>query len=340
MKIAIIGANRKDSMEYNLMDAFQFAGHECSIFDFYELSVLFSMRCVSIYAKTLDKLARSYSDSYDKKVFSRLARKVNNYDPDLIICVYRFIHPCFVSSVKKQNRRVIHINPDQMTTLEYQQIFASNYDAWFTKDLYMQHFMKDNMKLNVYHYNEAFNKRYHTKPNCSKIECEKEVGIDVMTYGTIYPYRAKMLNEVVKAGINLKIFGVLPHRFYDHSLDEQFQNRYITGEEKSKILYGSKIVFNQMHYAEIEGVNCRFFEVNGSGAFQLSDYRPILKEILPIDPSLVSFKSIDEGIDKIKYYLVHDDERFEIASIIFNHFLNKYSYDNLVSYILDVAHTL
>ena len=94
-------------------------------------------------------------------------------------------------------------------------------------------------------------------------------------------------------------------RFYDKSLDPYFQNKYITGEKKAKILYGSKIVFNQMHYAEIESVNNRFFEAYGAGAFQLSDYRKILSRILPkeVKPELVSFNGIDDGIDKIKYYL-------------------------------------
>ena len=90
-----------------------------------------------------------------------------------------------------------------------------------------------------------------------------------------------------------------------------------------------------MHFAEVEGVNCRFFEVNGSGAFQLSDYRPILHDLLPIDPELVSFKNIDEGIDKIKYYLAHPQERYEIADKVYKHFKEHYTYDHLVSYILE-----
>ena len=36
MKIAIIGANHKDSMEWHFADAFQYAGHEVSIFDIYD----------------------------------------------------------------------------------------------------------------------------------------------------------------------------------------------------------------------------------------------------------------------------------------------------------------
>ena len=285
--------------------------------------------------KTLDKLARNYSDRYDNKVFNKLAIRVNEYNPELVVCLYRFIHPTFVRSVKEPGRKVIHVNPDQMTTLEYEQVFASDYDSWFTKDPYMLSFMKDKMKLNAFLYSEAFNQRIHRKPDCPKQEAEKEVGIDVMTYGTFYPYRTRMLKRVLDEGIDMKIYGVVPRRFYNGELETANQHRYIAGEEKSRLLYGSKIVFNQMHFAEVGGVNCRFFEVNGSGAFQLSDYRPVLQDLLPIDSSLVSFKTIDEGIEKIKYYLVHDTERYEIAQKVYEHFMRHYTYDNLVKYILE-----
>lgn len=331
MKVAIIGSVQADSLERNLQEAFLYRKDECQIFDISNTAVRNNK-----YLFNFEKMLRNYSDSYDKKVFKKLAEKVISFEPDLVICVYRFIHPIFVSSLKS-NRTcpIIQLNPDALTTFEYQQVFASDYDAWFTKDPYIVRFMRDNMHLNAIYYNEAFNKRIHRKPQESKAKVEDLVNIDIMTYGTIYPYRANMLKQVVNAGLQLKVFGYAPHRFYDHKLDRCFQNRYIIGEEKAKLLYGSKIVFNQMHYAEIESVNNRFFEVNGCGAFQISDYRPILKEILPIDPEKVTFKNIDEAIDKMKYYLAHPKERYEIANIIYEHFINKYSYDELINYILN-----
>ena len=334
MRIAIIGSKNQDSLEMNLQDAFIYAGHEAMVFDIYDFK-RFSLKKLKKVSYTLDKILRTYSDVYDRALFESLYKHVRGYSPDLVVCVYRFIHPYFVSQCKKSGVKVIHVNPDQMTTLEYQQVFASDYDVWFSKDSYMVRFMQDNMRLNAILYHEAFNVRNHKKPTMEKSECEKQTGIDVMTYGTMYPYRCRMLKALVDSGIDLKIYGLIPHRFYNHDLDAFFQNRYIVGEEKSKLLYGSKIVFNQMHYAEIESVNNRFFEVNGSGAFQLSDYRPILHELLPVDPELVSFRSIDEGIDKVLYYLHHTEERYEIAGKIYRHFVNNYTYDHLVRFILE-----
>ena len=330
MKIAIIGSKAADSLEANLDETFHFHQHECQIFDIMDRSLTKNK-----YGLQLDAMARHFFDKYDKRLFTKLARQVTDYMPDLTICVYRFIHPVFVTYIKENTQSiVVHFNPDALTTFEYQQVFASDYDVWFTKDQYIVRFMRNNMKLNAILYQEAFNPRLHPKPNITKAEAEKESGIDICTYGTIYPYRSRMLNQIIQAGLNITIYGTKPNRFYDSKLDKAFTNKYITGKEKAKVLYGSKIVFNQMHYAEIESMNNRFFEANGCGAFQLVDYRPILHEILPISPELVSFKSIDEGIEKIKYYLGKSQERHEIASKIYNHFINHFSYDHLIKHIL------
>lgn len=334
MKIAIIGANAPDSLEFNLKEAFSFAGHNAEIYDVYDASCYHINSKISLYFRTLDVLGRRYSEAYDLKVFSQLVHRVLEFKPDLVVGVYRFIHPEFVKTIKKNGTTIIHVNPDSMTTLEAQQLFVESYDVYFTKDPYIQRFMEGNMKLNAKLYSEAFNKRLHKRPDISKKKCEEEINTDVVTYGTMYPYRIRMLSQLLKQNINLKVYGVKPHRYYNHSLDEVFQNKYIVGEEKARILYGSKIVFNQMHFAEVESVNNRFFEVNGSGAFQLSDYRPILHGLLPIDPELVSFKNIDEGLEKVKYYLNHDEERYEIANKVYLHFVERYSYDNLIIYLL------
>ena len=339
MKIAIIGADRADSMEFHLMDAFRHLGHDVKIFDIYT-SIIYTNRKLRPYFQSFDKFLRVSNDNYDRKRFATVANRVNKFLPDLVVCLYKDIHPIFVGAVKTSNNVVIHINPDAMTTLGYQQVFAGNYDAWFTKDCYMLKLMKGNMHLNAFSYTEAFNQRYNPKPTMSKADAEDQVNIDVATYGTLYPYRTRMLGEIIKSGIDISLFGVVPHRFFDSRLTKYCTGKYIVGEEKANILYGAKIVLNNLHFAEVESVNCRFFEVNGCGAFQLCDYRPILSELLPIDPALVSFKDTNDAVDKIKYYLNHEKERHEISAVVYQHFMEHYTYDHLAAYILDTVNEL
>ena len=200
----------------------------------------------------------------------------------------------------------------------------------------MMRFMRDNMKLNVRLYNEAFNTRIHKRPKRDKLTCEQEENIDVLAFGNMYPYRTRMLSILKKRGVHLALYGK-KGAYFSSELDDCFQGKYIVGEEKARILYGAKIVFNNLHYAEIESVNNKFFEINGSGAFQLCDYRPILKDLPPIDPELVSFRTIDDAVEKINYYLDHSQDRYDLSNLIYNHFVEHYSYDSLVEYVLNEA---
>ena len=312
MKIAVIGSTDYDSLEYHLDESFNYNGHQSQIFD------------------PLQKTGASYFSKIDRQVFIDVANEVEQFHPDLVVVVYRIVHPDFVIRMKQSGYKIIQINPDALITHDFQKMFVAEYDVYFTKDAFIKRFMESNLKLNVKLYHEAFNRRVHIKPDIDKFDCEKEVNIDVMTYGTLYPYRNRMLRILADSGIDLTLFGISNYPFYDKSLNKYYTGYYIVGETKAKILYGSKIVFNNLNYAEIESVNNRFFETNGSGAFQLSDYRPVLKELLPVDPESVSFKSIDDAIDKIKYYLQHPEERLSISQKIYQHFLNHYTYDHLI----------
>ena len=120
-------------------------------------------------------------------------------------------------------------------------------------------------------------------------------------------------------------------------MDKFFSNEWITGDRKSELLFGSKIVFNNFHYAEIESVNCKFFEIAGLGAFQICDYRPTVDEYSKIDSKQFTFKSIDEAIELIKFYLDNTKLRHEIADAQYEHFIQNHTYEHRVKQILETV---
>ena len=323
MKVAIIGSNSFDSLEFHLKDELVFQGNEAQIFD---------LKNKLVTRKTdlgLSLVSQKYVELVNKKVLN----SVLSFKPDLVIGTYRHIHPLVVKGVKQALIKIIHINPDQLTALQNQQIFVEPYDAYFTKDVFIRDFMKHKMGLNVFTYNEAFNPRFHNTSVGGYEMMEDEVDIDVLSFGNLYPYRNRMVKHLVDAGIDVKVFGNKA-KYFPVYLEKAFQNRGIYGKEKAKYLAGSKIVFNNFHYAEIESVNNKFFEINGSGAFQICDYKPILHDLLPIDPKLVSFKTIDDSVKLIRHYLNEPEERYEIRKVVQDHFLENYTYKHMLKDIL------
>jgi spore maturation protein CgeB len=322
MKVAIIGSKGYDGLEFHLKDELQFQNHEAKIFDF-----------SSFISERFDMGLSLVSMKYVENKNIKLLTSILSFQPDLVIGVYRHIHPIVVKGIKNEKIRIIHLNPDALTTFQNQQIFVEEYDAYYSKDPYIVNFMKNKMNLNAKIYSEAFNPRIHKRPNINVSTLENEIGIDVLCFGNLYPYRNRMLHLVKESGINITTFGHKA-KYFDNYLLNNYQNKGIYGEEKAKILNGAKIVFNNFHYAEIESVNNKFFEISGSGAFQICDYKPILNDLLPIDPKLISFQNLDEAKKLINFYLDKPEKRFEIRDQIKSYFTENFTYKELINTIL------
>lgn len=331
MKIAIIGSKNYDSLEYHIHDSLGFLGHQVfhiDISDVIKIPYRYNYWATKLFPK------------YEEHIFLKIANLVIEQSPDLVIVTYRFAHPNCIKRIKNSliNTKVIHINPDAITTFEYQQVFASDYDAYFTKDPVILDFMKNKIKLNTFYLPEALNSRVHKPINKDRIELEKEIDIDVTMFGTMYPYRARMASEVINSGINVALFGVPDKRFPREEITKNFRKEYITGDRKAEVLYGSKIVFNNFHYAEINSANVKFFEINGIGAFQLCDYKPVLEEYSFVDVEKYTYKTLDEAIDKIRYFLDRPKERYEISELQRNHFHLHHSYENRMNEMLNILY--
>lgn len=329
MKITLFGSKNFDSLEYHLHDSFQFLGNDITHID---------IKDVVAVPYIYNYYAIKFIKKYDEYLFRKLAIKIIESDPELVVCVYRFINPICIKLIKQAlpNVKVIHVNPDALTTFEYQQIFASPYDAYFTKDPFIVDFMKNKMGLNAFYLPEAFNPRVHIMPNVDREEHEKKTDIDVVAFGTMYPYRDNMVGQLIKSGIDVSLFGTPNKRFSKPEIDKNFKNEFITGDRKSEILYGSKIVFNNFHYAEIESANVKFFEISGVGGFQLCDYKPILREYSVIPVEQFTFKSIGEAIELIQYYLDKPELRHGMALKQYNHFALNHTYEHRINQLLQL----
>jgi len=328
MKVALLGSKDFDSLEFHLNDSLKFLKNEVFHIDIKDIvNVPFRVNYWGF------KLLKNYNES----IFKKIAYKIIEQAPELIICTYRFIHPVCIDILKKNlpNVPVVHINPDAITNFEQQQIFASKYDAYFTKDTFIVDFMKNKMGLNAFYLPESFNPRVHVRPSGDRKQVEKETNIDVVTFGTMYPYRAKMVSHLVQSGINMTLFGTPDKKFPRPEIVSNFRNEYITGSRKSEILFGSKIVFNNFHYAEINSVNAKFFEIAGIGAFQICDYKPAISEYSVIPVEKFTYKNINEAVELIHYYLKNQKERHQLALDQHTHFLKNHTYENRINTILN-----
>jgi spore maturation protein CgeB len=137
-----------------------------------------------------------------------------------------------------------------------------------------------------------------------------EYGCDVMLAGNLYYYRQELLGQI--SGANVKVWGYRPDWLID-SMPGCYMGRPVYGDDKVKAALGATICLNTLHYAEVDGLNCRAFELAGCGGFQLISRTAALKEHFEIDKEVVAYDSADELAEKVHYFLRNATLAAEIA---------------------------
>lgn len=119
-----------------------------------------------------------------------------------------------------------------------------------------------------------------------------------------------------------RIFKAFPNFFYGQKLFNEAARKYAE----------SKVVFN---IAMKDDVNMRCFEALGSKSFLLTDKVQSIEDIFTDKEHLVLYDSLDDAIEKAKYYIEHDEEREKIALAGYQHVLKHHTIDNRVQVILN-----
>ena len=233
------------------------------------------------------------------------------FQPHLILVSHGGLEPNLVRDIRSvSTAKIAAWYPDHLANLGRQYLLVSDLDAWFFKDPYMVRTFRAKLGLNAHYLPEACNPLWHRKVELSEIE-RRRYGCDLATASNMYYYRARILERF--NDYNLKIWGCSYPRWLNSPLRHRYPGVYVAEREKAKAFNAAKIIVNNMHYAEIDGVNQRLFEAAGCGAFQIADYKPALPDLFEPEREIVTFHSQQELEEKVDYYLAHPGERQAIA---------------------------
>ena len=107
-----------------------------------------------------------------------------------------------------------------------------------------------------------------------------------------------------------------------------------SGTDAMKVFYSSKINLNLTLRSIETGLPLRIFDIMSVGGFVLTDYREDAAELFEEDKEIVMYRSPEEMLDKIDYYLVHEKERIEIGVNAYRRVKKEYSYEAQLQKIL------
>lgn len=144
-----------------------------------------------------------------------------------------------------------------------------------------------------------------------------ERDIDIIFIGTQHLDKLPLLATIKRAfSRRFKLFGVTSVK-----KNVYFNLRYKAGAwvrsvpfEKYVPLYQrAKIGINIHNRGKYTVGSYRLFELPGNGVMQISDGGEYLNDFFQVGSEIVGYETADELIEKLHYYLVHDEERQAIA---------------------------
>lgn len=103
-----------------------------------------------------------------------------------------------------------------------------------------------------------------------------------------------------------------------------------------KVFKLSKININITLPSIRTGIPLRIIDIMGAGGFVLTDYREDFEGLFEAGTDYVYYTSINDAIDKIEYYLKHENERHMIASNAQKKVEQNFSYIVKIKKMLDV----
>jgi len=230
---------------------------------------------------------------------------------DVIIVCHDFLRSEEVAELKRRTGAEVALwFPDHLANFGKAFFMNCPYDALFFKDPYIVKTLNGVLRSPVYYLPEAFNPDRHCLPAGAVLD--KDYNCDIATAGNSHSWRVALYNHLTDWDV--KIWGAPPPLWMSMgAVGRMYQGRSVHNAQKAQAFLGAKIVLNNLHYAEIVGVNVRTFEAAGIGAFQMLDWRPGLRQLFEDGHELISFKGIDDLKTKIRYWLDRPDERKIIA---------------------------
>jgi spore maturation protein CgeB len=164
--------------------------------------------------------------------------------------------------------------------------------------------------------------------------------IDVVFVGALHFGKMPLLAKMKKAlGRKLRLYGAgtIKRKVYFHvKYGCPGWVRTLPFEQYVRLYQRSKIGIN-VHNRGDDGVgNYRLFELPANGVMQISDGGEHLKSYYDVGTEVVGYSDSDELIEKVNYYLTHEEERRQVALNGFRRVLRDYRHKAMMHRAADL----
>lgn len=321
LKVLIVGPVAGGSLPVarSVAAAFEILGYDCFFLD---------------YSGFADQFRRAgAADVQQRAAFVEMLKKalldrINRNKPDVVLGIAQspLSDGRLLAGIRNSGVITAYWFVEDFRVRTYWKQIARNFDIFFSiqAEDFRNALAEQGLK-NHYYLPVAFDANSHTLPDRSA------PGMEISFMGAPYPNRVRIFERLGRLGI--KIYGEGWDRY---RVPGVVAGAGRIAEPEARSIYVNTKVNLNIHSSPdpfaIGGgdfVNPRTFELAGMGCFQLTDNRELLAPLYAED-EIVRFAEESELVEKIEYYLKHEDERKEIARNARRRTLRDHLYEHRV----------
>lgn len=274
---------------------------------------------------------------------AELLATVDAFKPDLLI-VYDGVQyaPEFVREVRAKGVYTVYWysevtpNPHQETVglgREYDVFFTiaeGLVDRFRAAGIENAEWLPEGMEPSLYAYENV------TDADRKLFTCDVALVGKLESDNPAYMERWKLVKRIVDENMNIKWWGPRIRRKVGtfvlglllSKVSRAYGGRFVWNETYAKAVHLSMIFLAREAFPHIRlSMSSRAFTAIGLGAFYLTFPTRGIEEMFEPNKEIVTFLTADEMVEKIRYYLEHDDERAAIAAAGRKKVLAEHTYD-------------
>lgn len=286
----------------------------------------------------IDELYRERDKQYIA-LCEEVVETANKYDV-FVVSQFNFIHPEFLKKITTY--KVFGMVDDPISTYDRGLVYSHFFDSCFyISQGYLSGVTMSEL-LSRFQISDAFHLPLTTINLPRRILSINDMdnrSLDIVYIGAAYGKKVDTLLQMKRRFKDkLQVYGRWPFKGYYGYVRPVWGSKLfphkveaVSDQEKWEIYLKSKIGFN-LHYTGVgnEDGNMRTYEVLATGALLLQNESstPLEKRLFKGNSEAVYYKSYDDAMDKIDYFLKNSAERNEIAINGHVKFQKLYSHDN------------
>ena len=279
----------------------------------------------SYFERRISKLGfKNFERNYNQNLILEIEKICANFKPDFILVLNGMNIPVQIQKFLAQYKIILWLW-DSMKNNPRLQNFVNCADKIFCFEYDDIKYLREKYKLDAQYLPlGADTKIFSPAENLPR-------DIDISFIGTASKLRIKMLEKIceraIKANWAVKIGG----HFYDakhfwkkylfglkNSAFAKFlDNRYYSPNEAADLYRRSKICLN-INTVQHKSLSPRTFEICATKSFQLMNGGQNSNGLMNLETDLATFNGADDLLEKIEFYLAHDELREKIALAGYN----------------------